>query len=126
MTTTFTDGRQRAKALAVWAAIAVGGASIGLVLGGALTEYLSWRWNFLINIPVGIARGRRGLALPAGDGAERDPGHARIRHRGAVTATAGLMSIVYGIVGANQYGWFAVRTVGFMAAGARVAGRLRR
>ena len=117
VTTTFTDGRQRAKALAVWAAIAVGGASIGLIVGGALTEYLSWRWNFLINIPVGIVViALSWRILPAMAPAKRD-GRRGFDVGGAVTATAGLMAIVYGIVGANQYGWASVRTLGFLIGG---------
>ena len=117
VTTTFTDGRQRAKALAVWAAIAVGGASIGLVLGGALTEYLSWRWNFLINIPVGICVVAAAWRFLPAMAPERIQGMRGFDIWGAVTATAGLMSVVYGIVGANQYGWFAARTLGFIAGG---------
>ena len=117
VTTTFTDGRQRAKALAVWAAIAVGGASLGLVLGGALTEYLSWRWNFFINIPVGICVIAAAWRFLPAMAPERIQGLRGFDIGGAVTATAGLMSIVYGIVGANEYGWFAVRTIGFLAAG---------
>jgi EmrB/QacA subfamily drug resistance transporter len=118
VTTTFTDGRERAKALAVWAAIAVGGASIGLVLGGALTEYLNWRWNFFINIPVGIAVifvSWRLLPTMAPDRSMRGRGFDL---GGAATVTAGLMAVVYGIVNANQYGWTDVRTTGFLAAGA--------
>ncbi len=117
VTTTFTDGRDRAKALAVWAAIAVGGASIGLVLGGALTEYLSWRWNFFINIPVGICVVVAAWRLLPAMAPARRQGLRGFDIAGAVTATAGLMSIVYGIVGANEYGWFAERTVGFLAGG---------
>jgi EmrB/QacA subfamily drug resistance transporter len=117
VTTTFTDGRQRAKALAVWAAIAVGGASIGLILGGALTEYLSWRWNFFINIPVGIMVVIVAWRVLPAMAPVRNLGWRGFDLAGAATATGGLMSIVYGIVGANQYGWFAARTVGFIAGG---------
>ena len=109
VTSTFTDGHRRAKALAVWSAIAVGGGAIGLIVGGALTEYLSWRWNFFVNLPVGIATILvAGRLLP--------PMRARHAGRGfdlggAATVTGGLILIVYGIVSANQYGWSAPRII---------------
>ena len=117
VTTTFTDGRQRAKALAVWAAIAVGGASIGLIVGGALTEYLSWRWNFFINIPVGILVVVLAWRLLPAMRPEREHAARGFDITGAITSTAGLMALVYGIVGSNQYGWTAPRTLGFLAGG---------
>ena len=55
ITTTFSEGEQRTKALAVWGAIAAGGAAVGLLLGGVLTEFLSWEWVFFVNVPIGIA-----------------------------------------------------------------------
>ena len=55
LTTTFAEGPQRTKAMGVWAGIATGGAAIGLLLGGVLTEYFSWPWIFFVNVPVGIA-----------------------------------------------------------------------
>src|ERR671918_24963 len=55
VTTTFAEGAERTKALGVWAAIAVGGGAVGLLLGGILTDTLSWPWIFYVNIPVGIA-----------------------------------------------------------------------
>ena len=55
ISTTFKEGSDRAKALGVWAAIAIGGSAVGLVLGGALTQAFSWPWIFFINVPVGIA-----------------------------------------------------------------------
>src|SRR5438552_1176438 len=54
ISTTFAEGAERARALAVWAAIAIGGSAVGLVLGGALTQYFSWPWIFFVNVPVGI------------------------------------------------------------------------
>src|SRR5437763_10989081 len=55
VTTTFAEGRERTQALGVWSAIAAGGGAVGLVLGGLLTETLSWRWIFFINLPIGVA-----------------------------------------------------------------------
>src|SRR2546425_7523355 len=55
ISTTFDEGKERARALAVWAAIAIGGSAVGLILGGVLTQYFSWPWIFFVNVPVGIA-----------------------------------------------------------------------
>src|SRR5881409_1276789 len=55
ISTTFKEGAERARALAVWAAIAIGGSAVGLILGGTLTQYFSWPWIFYVNVPVGIA-----------------------------------------------------------------------
>src|SRR5437763_10593724 len=54
ISTTFAEGKERARALGVWAAIAIGGSAVGLVLGGALTQSFSWRWIFFVNVPVGV------------------------------------------------------------------------
>src|SRR5204863_2121692 len=61
--TTFEEGAERARALAVWAAIAIGGSAVGLILGGALTQYFSWPWIFFVNLPVGLAVFVRSLRL---------------------------------------------------------------
>src|SRR5438094_6843741 len=55
ISTTFAEGRERARALGVWAAIAIGGSAVGLILGGVLTQYFSWPWIFFVNVPVGVA-----------------------------------------------------------------------
>src|SRR6185312_11674423 len=54
VTTTFAEGRDRARAMSVWAAIAVGGGAFGLIAGGILTEYATWRWIFFVNVPIGV------------------------------------------------------------------------
>ena len=104
ITTTFREGAERAKALGVWAAIAVGGSAVGLVLGGLLTQTFSWPWIFFVNVPVGIV----GFVLSL---------HAARSYdiAGAVTATAGLMSLVYAIVKASSAGWTSATTLGFGA-----------
>jgi EmrB/QacA subfamily drug resistance transporter len=116
ITTTFTDTRERTRALGVWSAIAAGGGAVGLLLGGALTDLASWPWIFIVNIPVGLFA----LALAA-----RFIPESRIeaKHRsfdlaGAVTVTSGLVVIVYAIVKAQAYGWGSGRTIGLLAAGA--------
>src|SRR5579875_1092111 len=55
VTTTYTDGRERTRALAIWSAIAAGGSAVGLLMGGVLTDVASWRWVFFVNVPVGVA-----------------------------------------------------------------------
>jgi EmrB/QacA subfamily drug resistance transporter len=112
--TTFEEGAQRARALAVWAAIAIGGSAVGLVLGGALTQYFSWPWIFFVNVPVGIAA----FALSSRLVPESRDAHAHRSYdlAGAATVTGGLMTLVYAIVGAQSAGWTSARTLGLFGA----------
>ncbi len=114
VTTTFSDGEQRTKALGVWSAIAAGGAAVGLLVGGILTDIASWRWVFFVNVPIGIAT----VALASRYVVES---RADVEHRsydiaGAFTVTAGLVVLVYAIVKAQAYGWGSPRTLGLGAA----------
>jgi EmrB/QacA subfamily drug resistance transporter len=103
ITTTFQEGAERAKALGVWAAIAIGGSAFGLIVGGALTELLSWPWIFFINVPVGIAVFLLSLRLVP---ESKDTTIARsFDVAGAVAVTGGLMLLVYAIVEAQPHGW---------------------
>src|SRR6187397_373393 len=101
--TTFAEGAERARALAVWAAIAIGGSAVGLILGGALTQYFSWPWIFFINVPVGIVA----FVLSSRLIPESRDEHAHPSYdiAGAVTVTGGLMTLVYALVGAQAAGW---------------------
>jgi EmrB/QacA subfamily drug resistance transporter len=110
ITTTFKEGAERTKALGVWSAIAAGGGAVGLVLGGLLTETLSWRWVFFINLPIGIAAALLSLRLIPNSKAEDEPDTADVA--GAVSVTAGLLVLVFGIVKAPEYGWGSGRTIG--------------
>jgi EmrB/QacA subfamily drug resistance transporter len=110
ITTTFEEGAERTKALGVWSAIAAGGGAVGLVLGGLLTETLSWRWVFFINLPIGIAAALLALRFVPNSRAEDEPDTADLA--GAVTVTGGLLVLVYGIVKAPAYGWASGRTIG--------------
>ncbi len=109
LTTSFREGRERTLALGVWSAIAVGGGAVGLLLGGVLTDLLSWQWVFFVNVPVGV--GALLLALrfvPE----SRAPGERRgIDILGAVSVTAGLMLLVYALVNAQQAGWISTQTL---------------
>jgi EmrB/QacA subfamily drug resistance transporter len=113
ISTTFAEGAERARALAVWAAIAIGGSAVGLVLGGALTQYFSWPWIFFVNVPVGIVTFVLSLRLVP---ESRDfRAHRSYDIAGAVTVTGGLMVLVYAIVGAQSAGWGSARTLGLFA-----------
>jgi EmrB/QacA subfamily drug resistance transporter len=114
--TTFQDNSERTRALGVWSAIAAGGAAFGLLLGGVLTDLISWRWNFFVNVPVGIATVM--LALRYVPESRADLGHRRFDAVGATTVTAGLLSIVFGIVKAQTWGWGSDKTLGALAIGA--------
>nr|WP_264081622.1 MFS transporter [Gandjariella thermophila] len=101
ISTTFTDPRERVRALAIFSGVASGGFAIGLVVGGLLTELLSWRWVMFINVPFGAAvtlLAGRFVARP-----ERNP--ARLDLPGAVTATAGVAALVYAFIHAATFGW---------------------
>src|ERR1700751_8618 len=103
ISTTFKEGSARAKALGIWAAIAIGGSVVGLVLGGALTQAFSWPWIFFINVPVGVATFVASLRLVP---ESKDEGlHRSFEGPGAVTVTGGLMTLVYAIVQGQQQGW---------------------
>ena len=89
ITTTFAEGEDRAKALGVWSAIAAGGAAFGLLLGGILTDLLSWEWIFFVNVPDRHRRVRAVAALRPGVRGPRSPGHGRPPRRDV--GDAGLM-----------------------------------
>jgi EmrB/QacA subfamily drug resistance transporter len=116
ISTTFAEGKERGKALGVWAAIASGGSAVGLVLGGVLTQAFSWPWIFYINVPIGVAAfvlSMRLIPESIDEHAERSFDIA-----GAVTATAGLMTLVYAIVKAQSDGWTSALTLSTFAAAA--------
>jgi EmrB/QacA subfamily drug resistance transporter len=110
ISTTFKEGADRAKALGVWAAIAIGGSAVGLVLGGGLTQELSWPWIFFINVPVGIAVFLLSLRLVPES--KDEAAHRSFDVAGAVSVTGGLMTLVYAIVQAQRDGWGSAQTIG--------------
>jgi EmrB/QacA subfamily drug resistance transporter len=113
ITTTFEEGAERTKAMGVWAAIAVGGAAVGLVLGGILTTAFSWPWIFYVNVPVGVAVFVASMRFVPESKDEHE--HKSFDLAGAVTVTAGLLALVYGIVKAQEKGWVSFHTGGFFA-----------
>ena len=115
VTTTFTDPGERAKAFGIYGAIAGSGAAIGLLLGGFLTELLTWRWTMYVNmafaIPAAIAASRLLVNM-------RPAKRPRIDVPGVIVATTGLFALVYGFANAEMEGWGAPLTVGLLAYGA--------
>jgi EmrB/QacA subfamily drug resistance transporter len=120
ITTTFAEGDDRTKALGVWSAIAAGGGAFGLLLGGILTDLLSWEWIFFVNVPIGIATAILALRyVPESRAVNRQPGADL---PGAVTVTAGLIVLVYAIVKAEDFGWGSAKTLGLAAVGFALLG----
>jgi EmrB/QacA subfamily drug resistance transporter len=116
MMTLFTEPAERAKAMGVIGFVAAGGGSLGVLLGGVLTDVISWHWIFLVNVPIGIAVFGLSLALLPGGGGRALEG--RLDIGGAVTVTASLMLAVYAIVNGNEVGWLSAQTVAMLAAAA--------
>lgn len=111
--TTFKEGKERAKALSVWGAVAAGGAAAGVLLGGILTQYLNWRWNFFVNVPVGIAVFTAAwLYVPE---SKADLDHKKLDLPGAITVTSGLILFVYAISQAPSKGWLSGQILSFFA-----------
>jgi EmrB/QacA subfamily drug resistance transporter len=116
MMTLFTEPAERAKAMGVFGFVAAGGGSIGVLLGGILTDVLNWHWIFLVNVPVGIAVVILSLRLLP---AARVPAAAtRLDVAGAITVTTSLMIAVYAIVNGNEEGWTSGQTLGLLAVAA--------
>jgi EmrB/QacA subfamily drug resistance transporter len=110
----FTEAAERAKAMGVFGFVMAGGGSLGVLLGGVLTDALNWHWIFLVNLPIGIAVLALCLALvPAGAG---QGSGVRLDLAGAVTVTLSLMLAVYAIVNGNEAGWMSVQTLGLLGA----------
>jgi EmrB/QacA subfamily drug resistance transporter len=112
--TTFKEGHERNVALSIWGGISAGGAAAGVLVGGILTQYLSWRWNFFVNVPVGI------LVIIAAifyiDETDAGLDHKHLDLKGALMVTTGLITLVYGFTQAPTIGWSNHRTIEFFTA----------
>src|SRR5947207_11425868 len=113
LSTTFVEGRERNIALGVWGAVGGIGAAAGVLLGGILTDALSWSWIFFVNVPVGVTAF---ILAPILLKESRDATVKSFDALGAVLVTGGLSSLVYAITQAGQDGWLAGKTVSFFAA----------
>ena len=102
LVTTFRDPRDRGKAFGVFGTVAVGGGAVGLILGGVLTEYLSWRWVMYVNVLFAAAAGVGAVIYMSH---ERSEHRSRIDWSGTVLASAGLFGLVFGFSHAETAGW---------------------
>ena len=113
ITITFTESRERARAFAVYGGISGGGAALGLILGGVLTEYASWRWTLLVNTPIALLTAAAAYVLVHESKAEGTPSYDI---PGALTSTLGLVALVYGFTKANESGWSSASTISLLIA----------
>jgi EmrB/QacA subfamily drug resistance transporter len=114
--TTFAEGSERNRALAVWGAIAGAGGAVGLLLGGAIVQVLSWRWVFFVNVPIGAAvllLAPRILAESRAEGAR-----SGYDLEGATAITLGTMALVFTLIKSNEWGWGSARTLAGLAVAA--------
>ena len=119
LTTTFSDPKERGKAFGVYGAIAGAGSAVGLLLGGALTEYLSWRWCLYINLFFAAVAAAGGSVLLKRQ--SRTAG-AKLDVPGVVTVSSGMFCLVYGFSNAALHSWSATSTWAFLAAGVVLLG----
>ncbi len=113
LTVTFAEGAERNKALGAWGAVAGSGGAVGVLLGGVLTDGLGWEWVLWVNVPIGIAAALMAPRLIAESHSEAE--HRSFDIPGAVTVTAGLSILVYGIVNAEKAGWGSTETIVWLA-----------
>jgi EmrB/QacA subfamily drug resistance transporter len=110
----FPEGRERVRALSIFTAVTMGGSSLGLVLGGLITQWASWRWVFFINVPIGIAVVALAPRLLANSQRQR----GRFDAAGAITSTAGMSALVYAFISVASHGWASRISLGSFAAAA--------
>ena len=120
LTTSFSEGAERNRALAVWGAMGGAGGAAGALLGGILTDLLSWQWILFVNVPIGVAAA---IIAPRLVDEGRNPSAGRnFDLAGALTVTLGLVLLVYGIVRTEQHGWGSAETLVPMLAGVALIG----
>ncbi len=119
LTTTFPSGQDRARAFGIFGAIAGGGGALGLILGGVLTEYLSWRWAMYVNLLFAIPAAIGAISLVVHD---RHPVRQRIDVPGVLTASGGLFAVVYGLSHADSTSWTNTLTLAFLIVGVALLG----
>jgi EmrB/QacA subfamily drug resistance transporter len=116
LTTTFQEGKERNTALGIWGAIAGMGGAVGVLLGGILTDKVSWEWIFFLNVPIGLAVLLAGLRVLEESRVEMESRSFDVL--GAITVTAGLTALVYGLVTTDTHSWLSPLVLGSLAASA--------
>lgn len=116
LTVTFTDVKERARAFAIFGAVAGSGGAIGLILGGALTQYSSWRWTMFVNVPLAALAVVGALFLLKKNEKTAGP-RPKLDVLGSIVIVLGLVSLVYGLAEAETQGWSSAATLGFNALG---------
>ncbi|HEX5146422.1 MAG TPA: MFS transporter [Conexibacter sp.] len=111
VTTTFTEGAERNKALGIWGALAGAGGAVGVLMGGMLTQWAGWEWVLFVNVPIGLAAA---LAAPRFVRESRTTERTSLDVLGALTVTGGLVALVYALVTAHDAGWTSFRTIGLL------------
>jgi len=112
--TTFQEGKERNRALGFWTIVSTGGAAVGLLLGGVMTQYAGWRWNFFINVPIGLAMAVAiSRFVPKH---EQEAAHHDLDIPGALLVTSGLIAFVYAITQAPAKGWMSGSTLSVLVA----------
>jgi EmrB/QacA subfamily drug resistance transporter len=112
LTVTFSEARERAKAFGIYGAISGAGAAVGLILGGVLTEFLSWRWTMYVNLFFAVPAALGALAFVHEKAEQRN--RDRLDVPGVVLASTGLVSLVYGFTKAEMDGWSSSTTLGYL------------
>jgi EmrB/QacA subfamily drug resistance transporter len=105
--TAFPGVKERMRALALYTAVSIGGSAVGLIAGGALTQWVSWRWVFFVNVPIGVLL----VFLVRAVLPETPRQHGRLDIAGALTSTIGMTALVYGFVNAASHGWIEAETM---------------
>src|SRR4051812_8511763 len=121
LTSTFSEGGERNHALAWWGAMGAAGGAAGSLLGGILTQWLGWEWILFVNVPIGIAAALAAQRFVE-EGRVDTTGRRYFDAAGAVTVTAGLILLCYGIVRTDVKGWGSIETLGPMLAGVALLG----
>ena len=118
LTTIFPEGAARVRAIGLFTTVSAAGGAMGLVAGGLLTEWASWRWVMFVNVPIGLTVLLVGGAVLV----ETERRHGRFDLTGAITSTAGVTAVVFGLVEAGSHGWGAPVTLVSLVVGLALLG----